>query len=69
MPGELKMNKAEMERGLSQGRILIQEEWAHPQELVWLNELIAEGKAVLEQDWEYHENYQCQRRRVKGVKR
>jgi len=61
------ISKAEMAKGFAKGRGLVQEEWAHPDEIVWLNELIAEGKAVVTDDWKYKDNFQCKRRRVLGV--
>lgn len=69
MSGKLCMTKEEMERGFSQGRTLTQEEWAHPQEIAWLDELIAEGKAAVVAPWEYRDGFQGQRRRVSGVRR
>lgn len=68
MPGELTMTKAEMEAGFAQGRWLTQEEWAHPSEIQWVDELIAEGKATAD-PWQYHANFQCEKRRVTGVRR
>lgn len=64
--GALTMTKVEIERGLAAGRTLIQEEWAHPQEVAWVEELIAEGKAVAS-PWEYLDTYQCERRRIRGA--
>lgn len=66
MPGELQITKEEMEVGLASGRALIQEEWAHPQEIAWVDELVAEGKAVAG-PWEYKHCFQCERRRITGV--
>jgi len=43
MPGELKMTKEQMREGFKAGHTLTQEEWAHPQEIKWVDELIAEG--------------------------
>lgn len=68
MSGELRMTKAEMEAGFAKGRALTQEEWAHPLEIKWVDELIAEGKATAE-PWDYHDNFQCEKRRVTGIKR
>lgn len=65
--GTLTITKDEMERGLKAGRTLIQEEWAHPNEITWVNELIAEGKATAT-PWEYKDDFQCERRRITGVK-
>jgi len=67
MAGQLKMTKEEMIAGFIQGRTLTQEEWAHPLEKQWVNELIAEGKAIAT-PWEYKDNFQCERRVIKGVK-
>ena len=67
MSGPLKMSKDEMAAGLALGRTLTQEEWAHPLERRWVEELIAEGKATAT-PWRYHDNFQCQMRRVTGIK-
>jgi len=69
MPGQLTMTKAELEQGFAQGRIATQEEWAHPQEIKWVDELISEGKAEVIAPWEYLDTFQCERRRVKGIKK
>jgi len=61
------MTKEQMAAGFARGRSLIQEEWANPAEIKWVDELIAEGKAAAE-PWKYHENFQCEKRRVTGVK-
>lgn len=66
MSGPLRMTKEEMAQGFSQGRTLVQEEWAHPQEIEWVNELIDEGKATAT-PWEYKAGFQCERRRIKGL--
>lgn len=66
MPGELKMTKEQMREGFAKGHTLIQEEWAHPSEIQWIDELIAEGRAKAT-PWEYKDNFQCERRRVTGV--
>ncbi len=55
-----------MAEGLAGGRTLTQEEWAG-EEIHALDELIAEGKAVVVADWEYLDAFQCSRRRVRGV--
>jgi hypothetical protein len=68
MPGQLTMTKEEMTEGLAQGRSLIQEEWSHPQEIAWVDELIAEGKATAT-PWEYKDNFQCERRRITGIRK
>jgi hypothetical protein len=60
------MSREEMAAGFAAGRSLIQEEWANAQEIAWVDELIAEGKAMATA-WEYHPNYQCERRRVTGT--
>lgn len=66
MPGELKMTKEVMRDGLAQGRKLVQEEWAHPSEIKWVDELIAEGAAQAP-PWEYKDGFQCERRLVSRV--
>jgi hypothetical protein len=60
------MTREEMAAGFAAGRSLIQEEWANSQEIAWVDELIAEGKATATA-WDYHPNFQCERRRVSGV--
>lgn len=67
MPGKLTMTREELERGFAAGRSLTQEEWAHPLECQWIDELIAEGKAEVVDDWRYLDGFQCERRRVRGV--
>lgn len=47
---------------------MVQEEWADKAEIAALDELIAEGKAVVVDDWEYRDGFQCERRRVRGAK-
>lgn len=69
MPGELKMTKEQMREGFAQGRTLTQEEWCHPSEILWLDELIAEGVATVTAPWEYKDTFQCARRRVTGVRK
>lgn len=66
--GELRMTKAEMLEGLEQGRTLIQEEWSHEKEIQWIDELIKEGKAT-STPWEYKDNFQCERRRITGIRK
>jgi hypothetical protein len=66
MPGELRMTKEDMRAGFARGRTLTQEEWAHPSEIKWVDELIAEGAAT-STPWEYKDGFQCERRRVTGV--
>lgn len=63
MPGELRITKDEMRAGLASGRTLIQEEWAHPKEIQWVDELVSEGKATAT-PWEYKDGLQCERRLV-----
>lgn len=63
MSGELRMSKEEMLDGLAKGRTLVQEEWAHLQEIRWIDELIAKG-AVTATPWEYKDGFQCERRRI-----
>ncbi len=62
------MTKDEMAVGFSQGRRLIQEEWSAPDEIKAVDECIADGKCAVEDDWRYHDNFQCERRIVVGVK-
>lgn len=66
MPGELQITKEQMRAGFAEGRTLTQEEWAHPSEIQWLDELIAEGVCKVVDPWEYRDNFQCARRRVTG---
>jgi hypothetical protein len=66
MTAPIKMTKEQMREGFSRGRTLIQEEWANPQEIKWIDELISEGVATAT-PWEYKDNFQCERRRVSGV--
>lgn len=61
------MTKEQMTTGFARGRSLTQEEWANPAEIKWVDELIAEGKATAE-PWEYHGNFQCEKRKVTGIK-
>jgi hypothetical protein len=67
MSGTLEITKQQMQAGLAQGRTLIQEEWAHPDEIRWVDELIAEGRATASA-WEWRDGFQCERRRITGVK-
>ena len=67
MTAPVRMTKAEMENGFAVGRALTQEEWANPAEIQWVDELIAEGKATAT-PWEYKDGFQCERRRVTGVR-
>lgn len=66
MPGELRMTKEEIRIGLAQGRRLVQEEWAHPLEKQWVDELVAEGAAKAT-PFTYIPNFQCARRLVTGA--
>lgn len=66
MSGELRMTKEEMRTGLAQGRRLVQEEWAHPLEKRWVDELVAEGAANAT-PFTYIPNFQCARRIVSGA--
>lgn len=68
MTAPLCMTKDEMREGFARGRTLIQEEWAHPDEIKFVDELISEGAATAS-PWEYKDNFQCERRRVTGVRR
>jgi hypothetical protein len=63
MSGPLRMTIDEMREGLKAGRTLTQEEWAHPQEIEWVETLIAEGTAQAT-PWEYRDGFQCERRKV-----
>ena len=64
--GPLLMTKDEMRQGFAEGRTLTQEEWAYPDEIRWLDELIADGAAIISAPWEYKGGFQCRRRRVTG---
>lgn len=68
MTAPIGMTKEEMERGIAQGRTLIQEEWANPQEIEWVDELIADGKATAT-PWAYKDEFQCKMRKITGIKR
>lgn len=59
------MTKEQMLAGFAVGRLLTQEEWADPDEIKWVDELIAEGKAIATV-WQYVEGFQCERRVVCG---
>ena len=61
------MTREEMVNGFAAGRHLTQEEWAHPQEIAWVDELVAEGKARVVAPWEYRDGFQCERRIVQGA--
>ncbi len=60
------MTKDEMRAGFSVGRELTQEEWADQAEIRAVDELIAEGVAEVTAPWQYMDNFQCERRRVRG---
>jgi len=60
------MTKDEMRKGFKQGRTLIQEEWADQEEIKAVNELLAEGVCFVDDDWEYLEGFQCERRVIIG---
>ena len=62
------MTKEEMRAGLLRGRRLTQEEWATPAEIAAVDELVTEGIASATA-WEYHDNFQCERRYVRGKER
>ena len=64
---EAPKTKEQMREGFAKGRTITQEEWANPDEIKWLNELIAEGACTVSAPWEYKDGFQCQRRRVTGV--
>ena len=61
------MTKAEMKEGFAKGRTLTQEEWSKPEEIKAVDELIAEGKCEVIRDWAYHDNFQCEFRKVRGI--
>lgn len=67
MIAPIEMTKERMIEGFAQGRSLIQEEWANPAEIKWVDELITDGKAAAT-PWEYKDNFQCERRRITGIK-
>jgi len=59
------MTRDEMVTGFKAGRRLIQEEWADPLEIQWVDQLVEEGLAEAS-PWRYHDSYQCERRIVIG---
>ncbi len=63
------MTKDDMRAGFARGQTLIQEEWAHPDLIRWVDELIAEGVATVSAPWEYKDNFQCERRRIAGIRK
>lgn len=64
--GPLTMTKEEIAVGLRCGRGLTQEEWAHPDEIRFVDELIAEGIAAAS-PFEYKDEFQCERRLIWGA--
>jgi hypothetical protein len=62
------MTRDDLERGFAAGRQLTQEEWAHPSEIAWVDELVAEGKAEVVDNWRYLAGFQCERRKVRGTR-
>lgn len=67
MPAQRHMTKEQIRAGLKAGRSLIQEEWADPGEIKDVDDLISEGAAAAT-PWEYKDGYQCERRKVTGVR-
>ncbi|MGJ5163214.1 hypothetical protein [Bradyrhizobium sp. HKCCYLR1051] len=63
MTAPICITKDEIAAGLNAGRPLIQEEWANPQEIAWVDELIAEGIAQAT-PFEWKPGFQCERRIV-----
>lgn len=63
MSGPLRMTKDEIRTGLLAGRRLMQEEWAHPDEIRFVDELVKEGVAEAT-PWSYSDNFQCKGRTV-----
>ena len=62
------ISREEMVKSFNKGLTLIQEEWSSPREIQDVDDLIAKGKAVVEDNWRYYDNYDCRRRRVRGIK-
>ena len=62
-----RMSYEQLRDGLSQGRTLIQEEWANPSEIADTDKLIKEGYATADA-WRYKDNYQCEMRKIYGIK-
>lgn len=58
------MTKEEMRIGLEQGRQLTQEEWAAEHEIAAVEELKAEGIAIVT-PWKYKDNFQCEVRYIR----
>lgn len=67
MSREIHMTKEQMREGFARGKTLVQEEWSNASEIKWVDELIAEGVAVVSAPWQYLDGFQCERRRVTGV--
>lgn len=61
----IRITKDEMRAGLAAGRRLIQEEWAHPDEIRFVNELVTEAIAIAGA-WEWSDGFQCERRTITG---
>ena len=59
------MTKDEMRAGLLRGSILVQEEWAAPEEIRAVGELISEGVTQATK-WEWKDNFQCEMRKVEA---
>ena len=66
MTAPIKMTKEQMIEGFKQKRTLTQEEWANPQEIAWIDELVAEGKCTAT-PWKYKDTFQCEMRKVTGT--
>lgn len=61
------MTKDEMRKGLLAGRRLVQEEWSQVEEIKAVDELVEEGVATAT-GWLYHDNFQCARRIIAGLR-
>lgn len=59
------MTYAEMKDGFAQGRRLLQEEWATPDEIAAVDRLAEEGWCDVT-PWEYRDNFQCEVRVASG---
>jgi hypothetical protein len=55
----------EMVAGFARGWTIVQEEWAHPDEMRLVNELVEQGKATAT-PWKYKDGHECRRRKVAG---
>ncbi len=62
------ISREELVQGFAKGRSLIQEDWAHPLEIAWIDELVAEGK-VEATKWRYDGELHCDARFVTGIVR